>query len=81
MFIKSFKIKDLYLEMKNNDTFKKEVLEQHNKYRRAHGVPELKWSYMLEANAQKWAKKCVKHVLFDYEEQSREGENIAVMKG
>ncbi|XP_065651808.1 uncharacterized protein LOC100209399 isoform X2 [Hydra vulgaris] len=66
--------------MKNKDTFKKDVLDQHNKYRRNHGVPELKWSYLLEGNAHKWAKKCLKSLLFDYDEQTQEGENIAVMK-
>ena len=35
--------------------FEKDCLRAHNEYRAKHGVPPLKWSTKLQADAQKWA--------------------------
>ena len=35
--------------------FEKDCLKAHNEYRAKHGVPPLKWSAQLAADAQKWA--------------------------
>lgn len=35
--------------------FEKDCLKAHNEYRAKHGVPPLKWSAQLKADAQKWA--------------------------
>lgn len=37
--------------------FEKDCLKAHNEYRAKHGVPPLKWSAELAADAQEWAKE------------------------
>lgn len=39
--------------------FRKEFLRAHNKYRREHGVANLKWDPNLERSAQAYANKCI----------------------
>ncbi|KAI5814729.1 CAP domain-containing protein [Pyronema omphalodes] len=39
--------------------FRSEFLSAHNKYRREHGVPNLKWDANLERSAQDYANKCI----------------------
>lgn len=36
----------------------KVLLQQHNKYRKVHGLANLKWDDKLAASAAKWAKTC-----------------------
>ena len=37
--------------------FEKDCLKAHNEYRAKHGVPPLKWSAELAADALEWAKE------------------------
>ena len=62
------------------DQFGKDVLEAHNKYRSLHQAQELKWSRLLEKDAQSWAYQlakegCMKH------DNTEDGENLYAVIG
>ena len=53
-----------------------EILEAHNKYRRAAGVPLLRWSTALEAEAKAWAEELTKTRSFKHSHVRGQGENL-----
>ncbi|XP_002733051.1 uncharacterized protein LOC100371303 [Saccoglossus kowalevskii] len=61
--------------------FEKEALETHNRYRRRHGVPELKYSQIIAADAQKWAEELAKLGTLEHSDKTEYGENCASGSG
>ncbi|XP_058940210.2 uncharacterized protein [Pocillopora verrucosa] len=61
--------------------FEKDCLKAHNEYRAKHGVPPLKWSAELAADALEWAKElAVKNYMehdYDSINNKGQGENLA----
>lgn len=60
---------------------KNESLNAHNKYRKDHGAPPLKWSSKLQNNAQKWANELAKKQSLQHANQQEEGENLSYVMG
>ncbi|PAV56589.1 hypothetical protein WR25_21494 [Diploscapter pachys] len=58
------------------DEFIRQILEAHNRRRKAHESPELHYSEELEMLAQEWAERCAKHAHIMFSEISGIGENI-----
>ncbi|XP_077511753.1 Golgi-associated plant pathogenesis-related protein 1-like [Amblyomma americanum] len=53
-----------------------EVLQRHNEYREAHGVPHLKEDEQMNRYAQAWAYRLAKTGQFKHRRQRKYGENI-----
>lgn len=51
-------------------------LEAHNRERRAVGVPPLRWSLDLEAQARRWAEQLARRNRLEHAPLSGQGENI-----
>ena len=57
------------------------ALNAHNKYRKLHGAPPLKWSGKLQNSAQKWANQLARAQQLQHDNQQAEGENLAYAQG
>ncbi|XP_022803956.1 uncharacterized protein LOC111341267 [Stylophora pistillata] len=61
--------------------FEKDCLKAHNEYRAKHGVPPLKWSAELAADAQEWANELTVKNMMEHDMDSinnkGQGENLA----
>ena len=57
------------------DTFGKQALEAHNKFRGAHQAPPLSWSSALARDAETWAKKIARDGRLRHDDAS-DGENL-----
>ncbi len=53
-----------------------EILNAHNKYRSEVGVPPLRWSNQLAAQAEQWAKHLSRNKAFKHSQTSGQGENL-----
>ena len=62
------------------DSFGKEALEAHNKFRAAHQVPPLTWSTALARDAEVWAKKIAKKGRLEHDD-TKDGENVFMVFG
>jgi uncharacterized protein YkwD len=56
--------------------FGKNVLDRHNYYRRMHGVPDVKWSSVIQKYAQEWAEKLAAEDRMYHRQPNKYGENI-----
>lgn len=57
--------------------FAKEILEEHNKIRRALGIKELVWSDEIAKSAQEWSDYLAENKLFKHSRTKGVGENLA----
>ena len=62
------------------NSFGKEALEAHNKFRAAHQAPPLTWSSALAQDAEVWAKKIAKKGRLEHDD-TKDGENIYMVCG
>ena len=62
------------------DTFGKEALETHNKFRAAHQAPALTWSSALARDAEAWAKQIARDGRLRHDDTS-DGENVFMVFG
>ncbi len=53
-----------------------EILKAHNKYRSSVGLPPLRWSNQLAAQAGKWANYLSRNRSFQHSKTSGQGENL-----
>jgi hypothetical protein len=54
-----------------------EILNAHNKYRKQVGLPPLRWSNQLEADAKQWAAQLTKNQTFQHaKNRNEQGENL-----
>ena len=73
----------LFISVSKNkfmDTFGKEALEAHNKFRAAHQAPALTWSSALARDAEAWAKKIAREGRLRHDDTS-DGENVFMVFG
>lgn len=60
-----------------SDSFSQEILQAHNRYRSAVGVPPLVWSANLARSAQRWADALSANLQFKHDTGNHtQGENI-----
>jgi len=62
------------------DSFGKEALEAHNKFRAAHQAPALTWSSALARDAEAWAKQIAREGRLRHDDTS-DGENVFMVFG
>lgn len=62
------------------DSFGKEALETHNKFRAAHQAPALSWSSALARDAEAWAKQIAREGRLRHADTS-DGENVFMVFG
>ena len=62
------------------DSFGKEALETHNKFRAAHQAPALSWSSALARDAEAWAKQIAREGRLRHDDTS-DGENVFMVFG
>ena len=58
------------------DSFGKELLDAHNKYRAVHGVPALKWSTEAASKAKSWGEELAKKKIFRHGDHKGMGQNL-----
>ena len=63
------------------DPFGRALLEAHNKYRRRHGSPKLKWSSEAAKKAQEWAEHLARTGTLGHGDHEGMGQNIAYKSG
>ena len=66
------------------DSFSKQSLDAHNKYRLRHHAPPLTWSDSMAKEAQAWANKIAKSGKLQHaarEDRKNDGENVFMMMG
>ena len=61
--------------------FKVQILEEHNKVRSKHGVPNLQWNTELENFAQSWCDNLATSYKFKHSQNSIYGENLFMRSG
>ncbi|KAL9983713.1 hypothetical protein ACROYT_G005931 [Oculina patagonica] len=62
------------------DSFGKEALEAHNKFRKAHQAPPLTWSSALARDAETWAKQIAREGRLRHDD-TKDGENVFMVFG
>ena len=62
------------------DSFSKDALEAHNKYRAQHQVPSVKWSRSLAKDAEAWAQRLAKENSLRNGDTD-DGENLYAISG
>ncbi len=75
-FIISLTNNSLSAQNKLNDSIKTELLNEHNRYRKIVGSPELTWSESLESSALQWANSLVERPQIKKDVSSSYGENV-----
>ncbi|XP_003386119.1 PREDICTED: Golgi-associated plant pathogenesis-related protein 1-like [Amphimedon queenslandica] len=63
------------------DEFSKDLLAAHNRYRRKHGSPPLKWSAEAAAKAQEWADHLASTGSLQHGNHDGMGQNLAYYSG
>ena len=64
-----------------SDSFKKELLGQHNLFRKKHRVPLMKQNNRIQKYAQEWADNIARRDRMYHRQPNRYGENIYWMSG
>jgi cysteine-rich secretory family protein len=73
----TFVIAQLFAQATPQISFSQEILDAHNRYRRAVGVPPLIWSVGLARSAQRWADALNSNLEFRHDPSNHtQGENI-----
>jgi len=73
----AFVIAQLFAQATPQISFSQEILDAHNRYRRAAGVPPLVWSVGLAHSAQRWADALNSNLEFRHDPRNHtQGENI-----
>lgn len=72
----SFDDRDNLKDEKLLQIFAKNFLNRHNKYRAAHGVPELKLDPQLNENSKKWAQTLAANDKLELQPHCKYGQNI-----
>ena len=62
------------------DTFGKQALDAHNRYRAAHQAPPLSWSSVLARDAENWAKQIAREGRLPHDD-CKDGENVFMVFG
>ena len=62
------------------DSFGKEALEAHNRFRAAHQAPSLTWSSALARDAEAWAKQIAREGRLRHDD-TKDGENVFMVFG
>lgn len=65
-------------------SFQEQALSMHNRYRRKHQVPDLRWNNELARDAQAWAEKIARQNSLQHatsQQRNGDGENLAFFGG